>query len=128
MDIYGAVLSSAQLNHPQGCVAYRIEADGGSLAFATMGPNTRTAQIFINLRSNQTLDDQGDVGEVSGPGPGKRIIWSVRSDIPEPSSAAEYQLELSIDKTGHGIPWYYYAGASAVVGTGVYLLARPKEA
>jgi phosphoribosyl 1,2-cyclic phosphodiesterase len=35
VDIHGAVLSSAQLNHPQGCVAYRIEADGGSLVFAT---------------------------------------------------------------------------------------------
>lgn len=35
VDIHGAVLSSAQLHHPQGCVAYRVEADGGSLVYAT---------------------------------------------------------------------------------------------
>ena len=31
----------------------------GSIAFATEGPNTRTAQVFINLRTNQSLDERG---------------------------------------------------------------------
>ena len=31
----------------------------GTVTFATAGRNSRTAQVFINLRSNQTLDDRG---------------------------------------------------------------------
>jgi phosphoribosyl 1,2-cyclic phosphodiesterase len=35
LNIHGATISSVALNHPQGSVAYRVEADGGSLVYAT---------------------------------------------------------------------------------------------
>ncbi len=35
ININGAIITSAAMNHPQGCVAYRVEADGGSLVYAT---------------------------------------------------------------------------------------------
>lgn len=35
VDVNGAILSTARLNHPQGCVGYRVEADGGTLTYAT---------------------------------------------------------------------------------------------
>jgi phosphoribosyl 1,2-cyclic phosphodiesterase len=35
IDLNGAIISSAPLNHPQECVAYRIDADGASFVLAT---------------------------------------------------------------------------------------------
>jgi phosphoribosyl 1,2-cyclic phosphodiesterase len=35
INLHGALVSSAPLNHPQECVAYRIEADGGVFVLAT---------------------------------------------------------------------------------------------
>lgn len=42
----------------------------GMVTFAMGGPNTRTTQLFINLRSNQSLDSQGfaPFGEILGDG------------------------------------------------------------
>src|SRR5208282_3784266 len=35
VSLKGATLRSTALNHPQGCVGYRIEADGGVFVLAT---------------------------------------------------------------------------------------------
>lgn len=35
INIHSATIRSAPLNHPQGSAAYRIDADGGSVVFAT---------------------------------------------------------------------------------------------
>jgi len=35
ININDAIISSAPMNHPQGCVAYRVEADGSSVVYAT---------------------------------------------------------------------------------------------
>ena len=35
IDLNGAIISSAPLNHPQECVAYRVDADGASFVLAT---------------------------------------------------------------------------------------------
>ena len=35
IDLNGAILSSAPLNHPQECVGYRVDADGASFVLAT---------------------------------------------------------------------------------------------
>ncbi len=35
VGLHGATLRSALLNHPQGCVGYRIDADGGAFVLAT---------------------------------------------------------------------------------------------
>ena len=35
ININGAIITTSPMNHPQGCVAYRVEADGGILVYAT---------------------------------------------------------------------------------------------
>jgi peptidyl-prolyl cis-trans isomerase A (cyclophilin A) len=48
----------------------------GSITFATAGRNTRTSQVFINLRSNQSLDADGfaPFGQVTD---GMNVVTSI---------------------------------------------------
>jgi cyclophilin family peptidyl-prolyl cis-trans isomerase len=57
----------------------------GSLSFATAGPNTRTTQIFINLRSNQMLDSQGfaPFAEITEGMPVVEKIFAGHGELPD---------------------------------------------
>jgi ribonuclease BN (tRNA processing enzyme) len=57
VNINGAVITSAPLNHPQGCVGYRIEADGGAVVLAT---DTEPGSAFHD-RAMRTLAQDADV-------------------------------------------------------------------
>jgi phosphoribosyl 1,2-cyclic phosphodiesterase len=57
VKINGAVINSAPLNHPQGCVGYRIEADGGAFVLAT---DTEPGSPFHD-RAVRTLAQDADL-------------------------------------------------------------------
>jgi phosphoribosyl 1,2-cyclic phosphodiesterase len=57
VNISGAVISSAPLNHPQGCAGYRIEADGGVFVLAT---DTEPGSPFHD-RAVRTLAQDADL-------------------------------------------------------------------
>jgi len=57
----------------------------GTVTFATAGRNSRDTQVFINLRSNQSLDSQGfaPFGKVSEGMPVVEKLYSKYGDAPD---------------------------------------------
>lgn len=55
----------------------------GTVAFAKLGPNSRTTQVFINLRDNQALDEESFVpfGEVVEGMDTVESLWSSYGEV-----------------------------------------------
>ena len=60
-----------------------VSNERGTVTFATAGPNTRTTQLFINLKHNSGLDDEGfaPIGKVLGNG--MDVIQRIYADYGE---------------------------------------------
>lgn len=60
----------------------QLSNERGTLSFAHVGPNSRTTQIFINLKDNQELDDSGFV-PVARLVEGMEAVASIHADYGE---------------------------------------------
>src|SRR5690606_5047901 len=64
----------------------------GMMTFATSGPNSRTAQVFINYANNSFLDGQGfsPFAQVSS---GMDVVKAINSEYREQPDQGQIQLE-----------------------------------
>lgn len=75
----------------------RMSNEGGTLSFATAGPNTRTTQVFINYRDNPQLDRSGfaPIGRVIEGMGQLRLLYSEYGETAPQGNGPLYRCMLS---------------------------------
>ncbi len=59
----------------------------------------------------------GDIEKIK-PGNNKSVIWDYSKELGKNAQLKNYELKISLEKSG-GLAWYYYAGGGAVVAGGL---------
>ena len=79
----------------------KVEGFAGTVSFAKGGPNSRTVQLFVNLRDNARLDAMGfsPLGEVvSGMEAVDKIVSQPRDVADNPNDRIEMKVKIEETK------------------------------
>jgi peptidyl-prolyl cis-trans isomerase A (cyclophilin A) len=91
----------------------------GTITFATAGPNTRTTQVFINLKDNDRLDGMGfsPFGVVEGSG--MNVVEMMYEGYGDDAGPAQDQIEAQgLPYEKQGWPKLDYIVSASIAGEG----------
>lgn len=93
-------------------ISYDLGADKSEVYNIELGLIDKITKDVIDLK-----EISGDIEKVK-PGANKSISWGFTKELGKNAELKNYELKISVEKSG-GLAWYYYAGGGAVVAGGL---------
>jgi hypothetical protein len=106
-------------------VSFALRGNKVIVYYNLNGPPGKTYNVALALRREGDsgfrfipIAVSGDVGRGKFEGAGRKIIWSIYSDLPDGLEGNDYyfQVTASLLKQG-GLSWLYYVGGAVLLGS-----------